>query len=556
MKRVWFVITASLLGSLGILSAADSPKKPTDADIVDDPALPRVLIIGDSVSMAYTRPLRQELAGRANVHHPDANCGSTKIGLRDLDKWLGATKWDIIHFNWGLHDLGYRYADDTNLNAKGEYATPHNGGHQNVPPADYEKNLRELVARLKKTGTKLIFATTTPVSANLHSYVKDAELPYNEAALRVMKDNGIEVNDLWTQAKPQIDALQIPGNPHFTDKGSAALAKQIAGVIQPMLPKSQKQPWAVFKGKTGLGAGKRIVFVTGDDEYKSEESMPMMAHSLAERHGFDCTVLFAINKETCVIDTNQKDNIPGLESLNSADLMVMFTRFRALPDAQMKFIDDYLKSGKPVIGLRTATHAFSFPKDNTTPYASYSFNDASGGFGRQVLGQTWVNHWGNHGKQSTRGVFAPSAAAHPILRGIADGEIWGPTNVYEATLPLPEGCKPLLLGHVLQGMKPDDAPVVGEQMNGKWKKLVKVNDPMMPIAWTWQRPVGAKGRVFTSTIGGAMAGGSDFANEGMRRMFVNACYWAVGLDNTIPPKADVTPVAVPHPFKRGVRVGQ
>jgi len=556
MKRVWFVITASLLGSLGIFSAADAPKKPTDADIVDDPALPRMLIIGDSVSMAYTRPLRQELAGRANVHHPDANCGSTKIGLRDLDKWLGTTKWDVIHFNWGLHDLGYRYADDTNLNAKAEYARPDNGGHQNVPPADYEKNLRELVARLKKTGAKLIFATTTPVSADLHSYVKDAELPYNEAARRVMKDTGIEVNDLWSFAEPQIDALQIPGNPHFTDKGSAALAKKIAGVIQPRLPKSQQQPWAVFKGKTGPGAGKRIVFVTGDDEYKSEESMPMMACILAERHGFDCTVLFAINKETGVIDTNQKDNIPGLESLNSADLMVMFTRFRALPDAQMKFIDDYLKSGKPVIGLRTATHAFSFPKDNTTPYASYSFNDASGGFGRQVLGQTWVNHWGNHAKQSTRGVFAPNAAAHPILRGIADGEIWGPTDVYEATLPLPEGCTPLLLGQVLQGMKPDDAPVVGEQMNGKWKKMVKVNDPMMPIAWTWQRPVGAKGRVFTSTIGGAMAGASDFANEGMRRMFVNACYWAVGLDDAIPPKADVTPVAVPQPFKRGVRVGQ
>jgi hypothetical protein len=219
----------------------------------------------------------------------------------------------------------------------------------------------------------------------------------------------------------------------------------------------------------------------------------------------------------------------------------------------MKFIDDYLQSGKPVIGLRTATHAFSFPKDSATKYASYHFNDASGGFGRQVLGQTWVNHWGMHGRQSTRGVFAPGAASHPILRGIADGEIWGPTDVYEATLPLPEGCTPLLLGQVLQGMKPDDPPVVGEQMNGKWKKMVKVNDPMMPIAWTWQRPVGAKGRVFTSTIGGAMAGGSDFANEGMRRMFVNACYWALGLDATMPAKADVTPLVEPNPFKRGVK---
>jgi hypothetical protein len=314
-----------------------------------------------------------------------------------------------------------------------------------------------------------------------------------------------------------------------------------------------QRPWAFFKGKTGLGADRHIVFITGDDEYKSEESMPMMAHILAERHGFDCTVLFAINKETGVIDTNQKDNIPGLEALGSAHLMVMFTRFRALPDEQMKFIDDYLKSGKPVIGLRTATHAFSFPKDSATQYSSYNFNDASGGFGRQVLGQTWVNHWGYHGKQSTRGVFALGAAAHPILRGIGDGEIWGPTDVYEATLPLPEGCTPLLLGQVLQGMKPDDAPVVGEQMNGKWKKMVKVNDPMMPIAWTYQRPVGAKSRVFTSTIGGAMAGGSDFASEGMRRMFVNACYWALGMDDAIPAKANVDPVVATNLFKRGVK---
>ncbi|MFN0078165.1 MAG: hypothetical protein ACKVY0_17050 [Prosthecobacter sp.] len=104
-------------------------------------------------------------------------------------------------------------------------------------------------------------------------------------------------------------------------------------------------------------------------------------------------------------------------------------------------------------------------------------------------------------------------------------------------------------------MPSDDAPVVGEQMNGKWKKTVNVNDPMMPVAWTWQRPVGAKGRVFTSTIGGAKASGSDFANEAMRRMLVNACYWTLGLENAIPPKADVTPVTVPHPFKRGVRVG-
>lgn len=327
----------------------------------------------------------------------------------------------------------------------------------------------------------------------------------------------------------------------------------LAALSLASLHAEEPRPWAFFKGAQGPGTGKSIVFITGDDEYKSEESMPMMAHILAERHGFDCTVLFAINKETGVIDTNQKDNIPGLEALGAADLMVMFARFRALPDEQMKCIDDYLKSGKPVIGLRTATHAFSFPKDSTSKYLSYHFNEPTGGFGRQVLGQTWVNHWGNHGRQSTRGIFAPHADTHPILCGIVSGEIWGPTDVYEATLPLPEGCTPLLLGQVLQGMTPADAPVEGEQMNGKWKKMVKVNDPMMPIAWTYQRPIGARGRVFTSTIGGAMAGGSDFANEAMRRMLVNACYWTLGLEERIPEKADVAPVEESNPFHRGVK---
>lgn len=329
--------------------------------------------------------------------------------------------------------------------------------------------------------------------------------------------------------------------------------------IAPGIPLNMRpeRPWAFFKGIEGAGHGHRILFITGDDEYKSEETMPMMAQILAQRHGFDCTVLFPINKATGVIDTNPRDYIPGLEKLGAADLMVIFTRFRALPDEQMKFIDDYLKSGKPVIGIRTATHAFSYPSDSSSKYRRYSFNynrsDFVGGFGRQVLGQTWINHWGQHGHQNTRAIFVPGVAPHPILRGIADGEIWGPTDVYEATLPLPDGCQPLLLGAVLQGMKPEDPLVAGEQFNGKWKKMVMVNDPMMPVAWTWERGQGARGRVFTTTMGGAMAGGSDFENEAMRRLLVNACYWTLCLEDKLPARADVTPVDKPMLFKRGIK---
>ncbi|MBI4626576.1 MAG: SGNH/GDSL hydrolase family protein [Verrucomicrobia bacterium] len=204
---------------------------PAYAPVADDPKLPRVLLIGDSVSVGYTLALRKELAGTANLHRPPANCGSTKTGLRDLDKWLGEGRWDVIHFNWGLHDLGYRFTEDSNRDANGTYARPDNGGHQHVPPAEYEKNLRALVYRLKRTGAKLIFATTTPVPADLNAYVKASELPYNEVAKKVMREEGVTTNDLWAFATPQLGQIQQGGNPHFTAKGSAALAREVARAI-------------------------------------------------------------------------------------------------------------------------------------------------------------------------------------------------------------------------------------------------------------------------------------------------------------------------------------
>ena len=310
--------------------------------------------------------------------------------------------------------------------------------------------------------------------------------------------------------------------------------------------KLNAEEWLHFIPDNHKEIGKRIVFVTGDDEYKSETSMPMMAHILANHHGFECYVLFAINRKTGVIDTNQRDNIPGLHFLAEADLMVIYTRFRSLVDDQMQMIENYLSTGKPIIGIRTATHAFDFSKVPDHRFAKYGYSNKSkdyyGGFGRQVLGETWVRHWGHHGKQSTRGRIAKGQEAHPILKGINDGEIWGPTDVYETALPQPEGCQAILLGEVCETMSSNSGPVAG-----------KKNNPMMPIAWTWNRDVGAKGRVFTSTIGGAMAGKDDWANEGMRRMFVNACYWAVELEHKIPAKADVSPILQPNPFRRGVK---
>jgi type 1 glutamine amidotransferase len=294
--------------------------------------------------------------------------------------------------------------------------------------------------------------------------------------------------------------------------------------------------WVVYDGGDGPGKGKRVVLVSGDQEYRSEETLPQLGKILAKRHGFKCTVLFAIDKDG-TINPNVPDNIPGLEALDNADLMVIFTRFRNLSDEQMKHIVDYVEAGKPVIGIRTATHAFDIPKGRKYTKYTHSNREWEDGFGRQILGERWVSHHGSHGGESTRGIIPPGAKDHPIVRGIKDGDIWGPTDVYGVRLPLPGDSKVLVLGQVLKGMKPTDEPVAG-----------KKNDPMMPIAWVKSYEVvpGKKGRSFTSTIGASQ----DFQSEGVRRLLVNACYWGVGLEDRIPARSDVDLVGTfnAHPF--------
>jgi type 1 glutamine amidotransferase len=296
-------------------------------------------------------------------------------------------------------------------------------------------------------------------------------------------------------------------------------------------------PWVVYEGKKGPGLGKHIVLVSGDEEYRSEETLPQLAKILAAHHGFKCTVLFAIDPKDGTINPNVTNNIPGLEALATADLLILFTRFRDLPDEQMKYVVNYIDSGRPVIGLRTATHAFQFKTSKTYAKYSNSSNSPEGGFGREILGEKWISHHGGHGKQSTRGIVVKGQEMHPILRGIKDGDIWGPTDVYGVRLPLPGDSQPLVLGQVLEGMKPDTSPVVGKQ-----------NDPMMPVAWTktYTSASGKKGRVFTTTMGASQ----DFASEGLRRLLVNATYWALGLENRLPEMAKVDLVGEykPHPF--------
>jgi type 1 glutamine amidotransferase len=295
----------------------------------------------------------------------------------------------------------------------------------------------------------------------------------------------------------------------------------------------------IVPGKTGPGRGKRVVLVSGDEEYRSEQALPQLARILADRHGFDCTVLFAIDPKDGAINPNYQQNIPGLETLDTADLLILMTRFRDLPDAQMKHIVDYVESGRPIVALRTATHAFDIKTSKT--YARYSWNSKEwdGGFGRQILGETWIAHHGKHAIQSTRGIFAAGQETHPTLRGIRSGEIWVPTDVYQVRLPLPGDAQPILLGQVLQGMNAADAPVEGKQ-----------NDPMMPVAWTKTDTR----RVFTTTMGSAQ----DLLNEPFRRLVVNAVYWTLKLESRIDPRASVALVGAyePLPFKfNGAKTG-
>ncbi len=301
---------------------------------------------------------------------------------------------------------------------------------------------------------------------------------------------------------------------------------------------SADERWIEFTGKSGPGVGKHIVLISGDDEYRSEEALPQLAKILSTHHGFKTTVLFSLDPDG-TINPEQHHNIPGLEHLKTADLAILGLRFRDLPDEQMAHFVDYIESGKPVIGLRTSTHAFDI-KDKTKKFYKYAWtSDVKGyeqGFGRQVLGETWISHHGHHGKQSTRGIFVKGQEKNPILKGIKDGEIWGPTDVYGVRLPLPGDSLPLVLGQVVEGMQPTDPAATGPK-----------NEPMLPVVWTktYQGASGKSSRVVCTTMGAA----TDLENEPLRRMLVNAGFWALGMEDKIPDKANVALVGEYHPTK-------
>jgi acyl-CoA thioesterase-1 len=214
--------------------AARDPN-PAYAQITDDPALPRVLLIGDSISIGYTLPLREALKGKANLHRPADNCGPSNRGVAKLEEWLqigGSDKWDVIQFNHGLHDI--RHFSDPE-NKKAASATE---GHRQVLEEEYEKNLRTIVARLKKTGAKLIWRNTTPVPEGSDGRVPGDEVRYNAIAKKIMDENQIPIDDMYSFCLPRLKEIQRPANVHFTDEGSKILADHTVKMIVDALPKT------------------------------------------------------------------------------------------------------------------------------------------------------------------------------------------------------------------------------------------------------------------------------------------------------------------------------
>ena len=304
-----------------------------------------------------------------------------------------------------------------------------------------------------------------------------------------------------------------------------------------------------YPAKPGPGKGRHVVLLAGDEEYRSEEALPMLGKILSQWHGFRCTVLFSVDADG-TINPKAARSLSNPAALDSADAIIMSLRFRAWPDEDMARFDKLLKAGKPIVALRTSTHAFNgFPKGSA--WESWNYN-SQGGFGKRVLGETWLTHWGRHKVEATRGVIEPAQRANPLLNGVA--AVFGDTDVYEAYPP--QDAVILMRGLVLSALTPDSPPASHRKVRATDKQEQGVNDPPMPIAWTrlHKNEGGTTNRILTTTMGSA----TDLENEDLRRLIVNGVYWGLGLQ--VPARADVTYVDEYVPsfygfdgFRKGLR---
>lgn len=299
---------------------------------------------------------------------------------------------------------------------------------------------------------------------------------------------------------------------------------------------SENPQWLTFPGGDGPGNGKQIVLIAAEQEYRSEQSMPMLAKILAEHHGFDCTVLFSVNEQGQVDptlpapfkDKSKRHNIPGLEHLAQADCVIWMSRFMQLPDEQLQQFHNYFDSGKPLIALRTANHGFW----GGTQY----FKNGQQVSLRELLGGSFMGHHGGWHRESTQGIVVDQQKTHPILTGVE--KIWGTSDVYRChddEAPFPDDCTALILGQPLQSLSPDAPPNLDKQP--------------LPIAWikNWTGNQGKESRIFHFTMGSA----KDFQNAGVRKLTVNAVYWGLEMEPLIRAQAKVDPIGDYEPLGSG-----
>ena len=294
--------------------------------------------------------------------------------------------------------------------------------------------------------------------------------------------------------------------------------------------------WLTYPGSKGPGKGKHVVLIAAEQEYRSEQSMPMLAKVLSAHHGFDCTVLFSVNEKGEVDptvpapfkDKEKRHNIPGLDHLKKADCVIWSSRFMHLRQEQMQHFYDYFDSGKPLIALRTANHGFwgglKYKKDSKNVSL------------REMLGGTFMGHHGGWHREATRGVIVAENSKHPILVGVED--IWGTSDVYRChddKNPFPEDCTSLVLGQPLINLKKDAPP------NTKKEPL--------PVAWTktWTGNKDLESRIFHFTMGSAR----DLGNDGVRRMTINAVYWGLAMEKEIKADRSVAIIGDYNPLKAG-----
>jgi outer membrane protein assembly factor BamB len=416
-------------------------------------------------------------------------------------------------------------------------------------------NGNSLLERMRLPGIRTMYAS--PILANGHFYFTSREgtivVVKDNETLAVVATNELEDvidaspvavdNQLFVRVWNKLYCIEQMPAADSTSRSEATntiFFNQSLG-DEPAPAEPDNTPWLTFPGGDGPGKGKRIVLISAEQEYRSEQSMPMMAKILSQHHGFDCTVLFGVNARGEVDPTMpvypekgkeaefKEHHIPGLEHLASADLVIFFTRLLTLPPTEQQQIVDYIDSGKPLIALRTANHGFRGP-------LPYKINGKQVRWGEDILGGSFMNHHGRWHADSTRGFFDKDHAQHPILTGVTD--IWGDSDVYRTYKEgtnLPAQCTALVWGQPLMGRKPDDLP------NDKLEPL--------PVAWVkpWQTSDGKTARVFHCTMGS----GIDLKSPGLRRLVINSAYWCIGMEESISASRSVEIVGSYEPLESG-----